>query len=113
MEVSRSDGGKFDVAAAQHLLETLRVGLSFAFGRWVASVLPVGYDLGNRIVWEAWNFPICDPAKRVGSAWLYKGKALPFSRWREGAPANCGVPRRRRDEARTSIKASWLAKISS
>jgi hypothetical protein len=74
MEIRRSDGSSFDVPAVQHLLESLRVGLSFGFGRWVAPVLPVGYDSADEIKWEAWTSPICDPAQRVGSAWLYSGR---------------------------------------
>jgi hypothetical protein len=74
MEIQRIDGSSFDVSAVQHLLEALRVGLSFAFGRWVAPVLPVGYDSSGQVVWEAWTSPICDPARRVGSAWLWRGR---------------------------------------
>ncbi|WP_446216281.1 hypothetical protein [Micromonospora sp. IBHARD004] len=74
MDIRRSDGSSFDVPAVRHLLESLRVGLSFAFGRWVAPLLPVGYDSRGRIVWEAWTSPICDPAQRIGSAWLYAGR---------------------------------------
>jgi hypothetical protein len=43
-------------------------------GRWIAPVLPVGYDSSHRIVWESWASPICDPAERVGSAWLFTGR---------------------------------------
>jgi hypothetical protein len=74
MEIRRSDGSSFDVPAAKHLLEALRVGLSFAFGRWVAPLLPIGYDTNDQIAWETWTSPICDPAERIGSAWLYPGR---------------------------------------
>lgn len=71
MEVRRVDSGTFDVDSASQLLECFRVCLSFAFGRWVAPALPVGYDSTDQVVWEEWTAPICDPAKTIGSAWLY------------------------------------------
>jgi len=50
------------------------VTFSFAFGRWVAPVLPIGYDSAGSVVWEMWTSPICDPAKSIGSPSLYRGR---------------------------------------
>lgn len=72
MEFRRADGGEFDADAANQMLEYMRVCMSFAFGRWVAPALPVGYDEDDRVAWESWASPICDPMKEVGSAWLYR-----------------------------------------
>jgi hypothetical protein len=72
MEVRRADAASFDVVSASHLLECLRVCFSFAFGRWVAPTLPVGYDSADQVVWEEWTSPICDPYQEIGAAWLYR-----------------------------------------
>jgi hypothetical protein len=72
MEVRRVDGTSFDVASASQLLECLRVCFSFAFGRWVAPALPVGYDSTDQVVWEEWTSPICHPYQTIGAAWLYR-----------------------------------------
>lgn len=72
MEIRRTDGSSFDPAAVEKLIECLRVSFSFAFGRWVAPVLPVGYDAADQIVWEVWTSPICDPAQSIGHVWLPK-----------------------------------------
>lgn len=72
MEVRRVDGASFDVASVSQLLECLRVCFSFAFGRWVAPVLPVGYDSADQVVWEEWTSPICHPYQTIGAAWLYR-----------------------------------------
>ncbi|HEY9465842.1 MAG TPA: hypothetical protein VIR54_22260 [Vicinamibacterales bacterium] len=74
MQIRRADDSEFDVDAVSRLLECLRVTFSFAFGRWVAPVLPVGYDRIGGVAYEAWTSPICDPAKSVGSPWLYRGR---------------------------------------
>jgi hypothetical protein len=72
MEIRRVDDTTFDVDAIAELLECLRVCLSFGFGRWVAPALPVGYDASGQVVWERWEAPIVDPAKKVGNAWLWQ-----------------------------------------
>lgn len=74
MELRRTDGSDFAPAEARALLECLRVSFSFGFGRWVAAVLPMGYDTAGNTVWESWTSPICEPARRTGSAWLYRGR---------------------------------------
>ena len=74
MEIRRADHGEFDIDAVERLLECLRVTFSFAFGRWVAPVLPVGYDHAGNVAWETWTSPICDPAKSIGSPSLYRGR---------------------------------------
>lgn len=75
MELRRVDGGNFDVDAAKQVLECLRVCFSFAFGRWVVLALPVGYDADNRVVWESWSSPICDPMQEVGNGWLHRSQS--------------------------------------
>lgn len=75
MEARRADGGGFSVSAVKEFIECMRVCLSFGFGRWVAPGLPVGFDKSDRIVWEHWASPICDPYVSVGSGWLYKGSS--------------------------------------
>jgi hypothetical protein len=72
MEIRRTDGAAFDVEAAKRLLEGLRLCVSFAFGRWIAPILPVGYDAGEEVVWEEWTPPLCDPAVAVGFGWLHR-----------------------------------------
>jgi len=74
MEIRRADHGEFDIDAVERLLDCLRVTFSFAFGRWVAPVLPVGYDHAGNVAWETWTSPICDPAKSIGSPSLYRGR---------------------------------------
>ena len=74
MEIRRIDHSDFTADRAEQLLEHLRVTFSFAFGHWVAPVLPRGYDASGRVVWEKWTSPICDPYRPVPSAWLWKGR---------------------------------------
>jgi len=68
MEIRRVDHGDFDVDAVERLLDCLRLTFSFAFGRWVAPVVPVGYDPAGNVAWELWTSPICDPADRFTDA---------------------------------------------
>lgn len=51
-DIRRVDGDCFSVESARQLLECLRVCCSFAFGRWVAPALPVGYDITDHVLWE-------------------------------------------------------------
>ncbi|MEV6704978.1 hypothetical protein [Micromonospora wenchangensis] len=74
MEISRTDGACFSVDQAAALIEHLRIAFSFAFGYWNSSMLPRGYDNGDRVVWERWYTPICDPHPRIPAAWLYRGR---------------------------------------
>lgn len=74
MEIRRTDQGEFDIDDVESLLDCLRVTFSFAFGRWVAPVLPVGYDPAGDVAWEQWTSPICDPATTIGSPPLDRGR---------------------------------------
>lgn len=74
MEIRRADNEDFTVDQANSLLEQLRITFSFAFGYWTAPVLPRGYDKDDRVVWERWAAPICEPYRRTASAWLYPGR---------------------------------------
>lgn len=88
MEIRRTDDGDLDVDAVERLLDCLRVTFSFAFGRWVAPVLPVGYDAAGTVAWEMWTSPICDPAKSIATAWLFKGRPDDLTELvRRGVPA--------------------------
>lgn len=74
MEIRRTDDEYFSVGHAADLLEHLRITFSFAFGYWNSSILPRGYDNDDRVVWERWYAPICDPHPRIPTAWLYRGR---------------------------------------
>jgi hypothetical protein len=67
MEVRRANGSDFEENDIGPLSEALRVGLSFAFGRWVSSAINVGFDHSGTVVWESWGPPICEPYKPIGS----------------------------------------------
>jgi len=87
MEIRRTDHGDFDTDDVERLLECLRVTFSFAVGRWVAPVLPVGYDSTGSVAWEEWTSPICDPAKTIGSPSLSRGRPDDLT-----ALVRCAVP---------------------
>jgi hypothetical protein len=74
MELRRTDDTDFTPAEARAVLECLRVCFSFGFGHWVAPALPVGYDSAGHVAWEEWSSPICEPAHRPSSGWLYWGR---------------------------------------
>jgi hypothetical protein len=52
--LERSDGGVFTGLEAADALEGWQLALSFAVGRWVAPVAPVGFDRQGRKKWEQW-----------------------------------------------------------
>jgi len=60
-ELRRASGRSFTPAAAQKALEAFQVALSFALGRYVAPVAPVGFNAAGRRVWEQWALWRCDP----------------------------------------------------
>ncbi|TQS43157.1 hypothetical protein [Cryptosporangium phraense] len=66
MEIRRSSGCVFEIAAAENIIEALRITLSFMLGRWVSPALAIAYDLDGKLGWESWKSPICDPARRIG-----------------------------------------------
>ncbi|UCA51103.1 hypothetical protein LEL86_18275 [Streptomyces sp. WA6-1-16] len=69
MELSRTDGSVFTADQAQPILQALHMGFSFALGRWVAPMLPVGLGTQDHILWEEWAARLCDPAKAIFSGW--------------------------------------------
>ncbi|MEV4384687.1 hypothetical protein AB0J68_02995 [Micromonospora sp. NPDC049580] len=81
MEVRRSDHAPFSVQTAKAFLEQMRVGLSFALGRWVAPALPVGYGPDGTVIWESWSSALCDPLQNIGAAWLYYQSAEDFDNY--------------------------------
>lgn len=76
MEIRRADGSDFEPQELEPLSEALRLGLSFAFGRWVSPAIKVGYNHSDDVVWESWGTPICDPFKRIGSPIIYWGSQV-------------------------------------
>jgi hypothetical protein len=60
-ELRRTDGREFEANAAAKVIEAWQVALSFALGRYVAPVAPVGFDANGWRVWEQWASWRCDP----------------------------------------------------
>jgi hypothetical protein len=52
MEIRRSDGTAFTAQDAELVLKAMHAGISFALGRWVAPLLPVGLDSSGTAVWD-------------------------------------------------------------
>ncbi|WP_219419593.1 hypothetical protein [Pseudonocardia nigra] len=71
MEIRRSDGSLFTAEEAGPLLDALHLGLSFAVGRWVAPILPVGFDVHGKRVWEQWATPHCTPGAPGALTWWF------------------------------------------
>ncbi|MGW9369282.1 hypothetical protein ACWGVR_04590 [Streptomyces xanthophaeus] len=69
MELRRTDNSVFTADQAQPILRALHTGFSFALGRWVAPMLPVGLGAQDHILWEEWAARLCDPAKTISSGW--------------------------------------------
>jgi hypothetical protein len=60
-ELRRTDGSSFPSAEANGALEAFQVALSFALGRYVAPIAPVGFDAAGHRVWQQWVKWRCDP----------------------------------------------------
>jgi hypothetical protein len=71
MEVVRDDGQGFTASHIDPLIQSLHLGMSFAFGRWVAPALPVGMDATGTIAWQHWAPSFCDPGRKGALAWLH------------------------------------------
>jgi hypothetical protein len=72
MELQRVDGSEFTAGKAEPVLAALHIGVSFALGRWVAPMLPVGQDADGSVVWEDWRPLHCDPARFTSQGWWYQ-----------------------------------------
>jgi hypothetical protein len=72
MEIRRSDGAAFTAQETEPVLAAMHVGISFALGRWVAPLLPVGLDSSGTAVWEQWKPTFCDPGSALGVGWWYE-----------------------------------------
>jgi hypothetical protein len=59
-ELRKTDGTGFSPEEAAEALRAWQVVLSFAVGRWVAPVAPVGLDASGQRVWEQWGSWRCD-----------------------------------------------------
>jgi hypothetical protein len=75
MEIRRTDRSAFTADAVQSVIECLRISLSFAFGRWVAPILPVGFAKEGVRAWESWAAPICDPPRGRADGWLVQPRS--------------------------------------
>ena len=72
MEIRRSDGAPFTACDAEPVLTAMHCGVSFALGRWVAPMLPVGLNSSGAAVWEEWKAGLCDPARSPSPGWWYQ-----------------------------------------
>lgn len=72
MEIRRSDGAAFTAQEAEPVLSAMHAGISFALGRWVAPLLPVGLDSSGTAVWEKWQPSFCDPGRAPSTGWWYE-----------------------------------------
>jgi hypothetical protein len=72
MEVRRADGSAFTAQEADPVLAAMHVGISFALGRWVAPMLPVGLGNNDAVAWEEWRPCFCDPGRAAGVGWWYE-----------------------------------------
>lgn len=72
VEIRRVDDAYFTSRDVVAVLATLHVGMSFALGRWVAPILPVGLDRSGEAVWEEWRALHCDPARKISSGWWHE-----------------------------------------
>jgi hypothetical protein len=72
MQIRRVDGSAFTAEEAEPVLAAMNVGMSFALGRWVAPMLPVGLDGNGAAVWEEWRPSFCDPGRAAGVGWWYE-----------------------------------------
>ncbi|MBW0090956.1 hypothetical protein I4I77_15325 [Pseudonocardia sp. KRD-188] len=71
MEIRRRDGLTFTPRDVDPVLDALHLGMSFALGRWVAPVLPVGFDRNGARVWEQWAARRCDPGAPGAPRWWF------------------------------------------
>jgi hypothetical protein len=72
MEIRRVDGAAFTGREAEPVLAAMQIGMSFALGRWVAPLLPVGLDAAGAVAWEEWRPNFCDPGRVAGVGWWYE-----------------------------------------
>jgi hypothetical protein len=72
MEIQRADGSAFTAREANPVLAAMHIGISFALGRWVAPMLPVGLDSNGVMAWEEWRPSFCDPGRGTGVGWWYE-----------------------------------------
>jgi hypothetical protein len=72
MEIRRVDGSAFTRREAEPVLAAMQIGMSFALGRWVAPLLPVGLDATGAAAWEEWRANFCDPGRAAGVGWWYE-----------------------------------------
>lgn len=57
--IERSDGQVFSSSDAEEALWAVQSFLSFAAGRWIPLVLPVGFDQAGERIWEQWGCGRC------------------------------------------------------
>src|SRR6266571_2243036 len=57
---------------ANPVLAAMQIGISFALGRRVAPMLPVGLGSNGAVLWEEWRPSFCDPGRGAGVGWWYE-----------------------------------------
>jgi hypothetical protein len=65
--LARADGSTFTADEARDALGAIRYTLSFATGRWVSPVLPVGYSAQGDPIWASWEHPSVDAWRAVNT----------------------------------------------
>ncbi|QDU27359.1 hypothetical protein ETAA8_24460 [Anatilimnocola aggregata] len=70
-EIVREDSSQFSTKSVTEIITCLQYFLSFAFGRWSAVALPVGFDENGRVVHEEWGLPmVSDGAWNSSQSWF-------------------------------------------
>ncbi len=67
--LTRADGAPFRLEAAKPVLECLYFFLSFARGKRVGPLLPVGLSEGS-VIWQRWETPWIDPLTPAVHSWF-------------------------------------------
>lgn len=95
MQVRREDGSTFTADDVDPVLEALRLGFSFALGRWVAPVLPVGFARTGERIWEEWSPLLCTGGQPGSLRWWFPQRAWEMENLLEGLLAVTGDPAKR------------------
>lgn len=71
MEIRRLDAAEFTAADVEPVLDALHLGFSFALGRWVAPILPVGLGHNGERLWEQWGARLCTNGAPGALRWWF------------------------------------------
>lgn len=69
MEISRSNGNCFSASSLSNFIVSLQFGVSFALSRWVAPIMPVGFDTNGKFAWTEWLPWHIDPPMYGSGRW--------------------------------------------